>query len=175
MITILKEIFETAIKLGDYDFDKKAIEKKWLGQLPASKQDIKQAENKLKVSFPNDYKEFLLITNGYCSPNFVDPAFESVDKIDYLKNVDTSFIESRENLIPETVRKDLERSILVGGKETLVEDIFFVIIPPNLKDKRWKYWKWADWNPNEESYLNLEEYFDDMIAFMKKEIMNSNS
>lgn len=49
---------------------------------PANKDEIKVLEGKLKVSLPEDYKEFLRLKNGFVvkSPDFCELKYEGVDE-----------------------------------------------------------------------------------------------
>lgn len=49
---------------------------------PANKDEIKVLEGKLKVSLPEDYKEFLRLKNGFVvkSPDFCELEYEGVDE-----------------------------------------------------------------------------------------------
>ncbi|WP_143756529.1 SMI1/KNR4 family protein [Chryseobacterium sp. RU37D] len=42
---------------------------------------------------PEDYKDFLKITNGFSAPNTVEPTFMRVEDIDLLKNIDPELVE----------------------------------------------------------------------------------
>ncbi|QXU41067.1 SMI1/KNR4 family protein [Pedobacter sp. D749] len=69
MKKILKKISETSIKQGEFSFTTEQTETKWLGNQPATSAEIQEAEIRLGVTLPADYKEFLLITNGFTTPN----------------------------------------------------------------------------------------------------------
>lgn len=49
---------------------------------PANKDEIKVLEGKLKVSLPEDCKEFLRLKNGFAvkSPDFCELEYEGVDE-----------------------------------------------------------------------------------------------
>jgi cell wall assembly regulator SMI1 len=156
MENLLIDISEKAIKSEDFNFTSEQIENNWLGNIPASEKQIFEAENKLGVKFPEDYKEFLRITNGFSAPNDVEPSFEEIEKIDYLKNIDESIIETY-NLV------ELEHAIIVGG---ISEEQYFLLLPPKTENEKWKYWKFANWIPGEEQYSNLKDYFREVLNFI---------
>jgi len=164
MDNLLKKIAEKAIELANFEFTQEQTENKWLGTKPASETEIKLTEKRLGIEFPNDFKKFLSITNEFSAPNDIEPTFETVDKIDYLKNIDSFIIEAYSIDGIENIGKELEKSILVGG---INEEQYFLLIPPDLTTGKWKYWKFANWHPGEEECKNFESYFKDVLEFIK--------
>ena len=134
----------------------------WLGFVPAKIDEIHKAENKLGIKLPDDYKEFLEISNGFKATNSIEPTFMKVEEIDYLRNIDKFIIEAYK--LPE-----LENSILIAGKD---EEQYFLLIPPTEKHKKWKYWKFANWYPGEHEFKNLKNYFKNVLKFSKNEYQN---
>ena len=154
MDSLLKQISEKAIELGDFEFTQEQTE-------------IKLTEKRLGIEFPTDFKKFLSITNGFSAPNDIEPTFEPTDKIDYLKNIDRFIIEAYSIDGIENIGQELEKSILVGG---INEEQYFLLIPHNLTTGKWKYWKFANWHPGEEEHENLESYFKDVLEFINEQI-----
>jgi len=166
-VSQLKEISVTAIKLSPNKFTDEEREFGWLGNQPATKEAIKSAEQKLGMTLPEDYKAFLLITNGFFTPtDSTEPTFEPVENIDYLKNVDDFLIEVW--CVPELIDigQQLAKSIIIGGLE---DEQYFLLIPPADEKSEWKYWKFASWIPGEQPYKNLNDYFTSTLEFLKKE------
>nr|WP_298425479.1 hypothetical protein [uncultured Kordia sp.] len=90
------------------------------------------------MKFPNNFKQFLLISNGFSAPNDIEPNFESINKIDFLKNIDSFIIEAYCINEFEDIGKQLEKSILIAG---INQEQYFLLIPPNSTNKKWKYWR----------------------------------
>ena len=163
MNNLLKQISEKAIELADFEFTQEQTQNKWLGTKPTSETEIKQAEKRLGIELPNDYKEFLAITNGFSAPNDVEPAFEPIDKIDYLKNIDAFLIEVwNQNGIAD-IGKQLERSIIIGG---ISEEQCLLLIPPKTDSENWNYWKFSSWQPGEVEFDNMKNYLNDVLEFI---------
>ncbi|WP_298903816.1 SMI1/KNR4 family protein [uncultured Psychroserpens sp.] len=167
MNSLLKQISEKAIALGDFEFTQEQTENKWLGTKPASEAEIKLTEKRLGIEFPTDFRQFLSITNGFSAPNDIEPTLESINKIDFLKNIDSYIIEAYSVDGIENIGKQLEQSIIVGG---INQEQQFLLIPPNSTNEKWKYWKFANWHPGEEEHKNLESYFKEVLSFMKEQI-----
>lgn len=160
MKDLLLAISEKAIKYEDFNFTSEQIENNWLGTIPATEKQISEAENKLGIKLPQDYIEFLKITNGFSTPNdCVEPSFESIENIDFLKNIEPFAIEAY-SYLPE-----LQNAILIAGLE---EEQYFLLLPPESKNEEWRYWKFANWHPGEHPYENLKTYFEDVLQFIIK-------
>lgn len=162
MKELLKELSISSIQLGDIAYSEQQIKTQWLGSdSPSTKEDIQYVETRLGIKFPDDYKEFLLITNGFASTNDVEPKFEPVQKVDYLKNLDDFLVSVWKQDGTMDIGDDLERSILVGGID---EEQYFLLIPPKTNEG-WKYWKFASWIPGQEIFDNLNVYFSYVLNF----------
>jgi len=168
MKNLIKTLFLKSIELGDIKYTEEEIKSNWIGNRPTSIEIINQVERKLKISFPKDYKDLLLITNGFKTSNdAVEPSFLPIEEVDYFKNLYPEVSEFYSGEILGDIGKNLERSILVAGKN---EEQQFLLIPPKDKNGKWKYWKWAHWIPSEEEYENLEHYLNSVIEFLDDEI-----
>lgn len=163
MKNLLIEISQKATKYENLNFTTEQIEKEWLGNIPATEKEISDTEIRLGVKLPEDYKEFLSITNGFSAPIDVEPSFEKIVKVDYLKNVNEFVIEAY-SYLPE-----LETAIIIGGIE---EEQQFLLLPPKSENGKWKYWKFANWYPGEEPFDNMKEYFKDVLEFIVSEYEN---
>ncbi|WP_235855726.1 SMI1/KNR4 family protein [Flagellimonas aequoris] len=154
-----------ALKLGDIEFSKSHRDNQWLGNEPVEESKILEVESKLNVQLPNDYKEFLLISNGFAATNDIEPAFLPIEEVDYLKKLDNELIEiwTRDG-IPE-IGEQLSKSIVVGG---VMEEQYFLILPPDSKNPKWRYWKFASWIPGEEEYTSLNNYFESVLDFLNQ-------
>ena len=167
MNSLLKQISEKAIELADFEFTQEQTKNKWLGTKSACENEIQLTEKRLGIEFPTDFKQFLSITNGFSAPNDIEPTFEPINKIDFLKNIDSFIIEAYSLNGIENIGKQLEKSIIVGG---INQEQYFLLIPPNSTNEKWKYWKFANWHPGEEEHENLESYFKEVLSFLNETI-----
>jgi cell wall assembly regulator SMI1 len=158
MKKIVGELFEkiVATKYNDSVTEKKT-QSIWIGNPPATKVEINEAETRLGIKLPNEYKEFLQIANGYPTYNdTVEPSFAKVNEIQYLKDIYPEIITIWKETGNEQISSELNRSIIIGG---INEEQWFLIIPPKDQSDKWKYWMFANWIPGEIEYHNLQEYF----------------
>ena len=160
MKKILTDLFQKSLNTRDTNyFTPEQIKNNWIGNLPATRKEIEEAESRLVIKLPADYKEFLKIANGYPTYNdAVEPSFEKISEIQYLRDFDPETIQIWIKTGNAEIGKKLNQSIIIAGKQ---EEQWFLLIPPIDENDNWKYWKFASWIPGEIEYKNLTEYFLD--------------
>lgn len=164
---LLKRISELSVKSKDIQLSTKQIESNWIGNDPAKIDDIESSERNLGIRLPQDYKDFLLITNGFAATrNNTEPRFETIQCIDYLVNIDSEVVEIWNQESLKDIGQELARAILIGG---INEEQYFLIIPPKSYEEKWKYWKFASWIPGEFSFENLIDYFINVLEDLEIE------
>ncbi|MBI3233684.1 MAG: SMI1/KNR4 family protein [Bacteroidetes bacterium] len=167
MLKTLREISKKAILLGDIDVSEEVTKTKWLGIMAATEDEISITEERLNIKFPDDYIEFLKISNGFPKTSSISCSFLSVDKIDYLKTLMEDLVEIwNENDDLKEVGEALASAILIGGID---EEQQFMLIPPKSTNDQWRYWKFATWIPGEQEYTSLKEYFKSDLNFLKEQ------
>jgi cell wall assembly regulator SMI1 len=170
MKNTLQEISKLALQLGEFIFTDEQKKLKWLGEAPASIEEIEIAENRLGIQFPEDYKDLLLITNGFFTPcDSTEPTFERVENIDYLENIDAFLLEVWNKGPLADVGEQLKRAVVIAG---LNDEQYFLLIPPSSSLDKWQYWKFANWIPGEQRYESLVNYFDSVLDFLKSLIQS---
>lgn len=164
MKQVLQQISFNTIRNGEFKPSAEQVKNQWLGNSPASSEEIEKAENRLNVILPDDYKLFLENCNGFPAISFTEPTFHQVNEIDYLKNVDPQLIEIWIETGNVEEGKMLEKSIIIAGK---YEEQYFLLIPPTDPKTFWKYWKFAHWHPGEVEFQDLMSYWTDVLNFTK--------
>lgn len=162
MKKILQQVSIKAIELGDYNSEltKNQLDSLWIGYEPATEKEIDSLEKRLGIKLPKDYKDFIEITNGFFAASSVEPSFCSIEKVDYLKNVDPELYEIWISTGNVEVGNKLKTAIKVGGFD---EEQYFFLIPPSKENPNWEYWVFASWAPGETIYQSLIEYFDNVL------------
>ena len=166
MENLLKEISNLAIQLGDFEFTNNQIENNWLGTSSATTEAIEKKELELKVKLPQDYIEFLKISNGFPPTSAVDSTFLPIEEIGLLKEKDKQLVDIWCNS-GNGINEELQNAILVTKVH---EEQYFFLIPPITKNNSWQYWKFASWIPGEEPYKNIESYFQSIKEFIQDEL-----
>lgn len=170
---LLKSISIKAIELGDVEFSIDKINAQWLGNKPASDEEIQQLTERLGIQLPADYEAFLRMSNGFLASSYTEPNFMETEKVDLLRNIDSELISIWRETGNREVADLLQSSICVGGKG---EEQLFLLIPPSDLGESWTYWKFAPWIPGEEPYDNLMHYFESIDAFLSDLLdMNDSS
>ena|SRR6218665_2532993 len=166
---LLIEISSKAIELNSTYFSTEQVEHSWIGFAPANDTMIIQLEQRLKVKLPQDFKDFLLITNGFRDANGVEPSFCALSKIDYLKNVDQELIDIWNFPSDKSFTENFKSAIQVGGFD---EEQQFYLIPPGAYNTDWEYWHFAAWSPGEAVYTSLLDYFNHVLETTNQFLLN---
>ena len=166
MENLLKEISNLAIQLGDFEFTNNQIENNWLGTSSATTEAIEKKELELKVKLPQDYIEFLKISNGFPPTSAVDSTFLPIEEIGLLKEKDKQLVDIWCNS-GNRINEEIQNAILVTKVH---EEQYFLLIPPITKNNSWQYWKFASWIPGEEPYKSIEIYFQSIKEFIQDEL-----
>ncbi|HEY1872536.1 MAG TPA: SMI1/KNR4 family protein, partial [Chitinophagaceae bacterium] len=158
---LLDRISKLAIEQSTIDFSDEILRAKTLGRTPATTAEIKATEQRLKVSFPDDYKKFLLASNGFENFSYTGVTLSFIDKVDFLVNVDEQLVDIWADSMDDVVDgfgDKLKSSIVIGGLE---EEQQLLLIP--LPNKKWEYWHFSSWNPGEVVYESFRFYVEDEL------------
>jgi hypothetical protein len=163
---LLQRMSDSAIQQKDINYEKTVIKSRWLGYAPAKKSTIEATEHRLGINLPEDYKAFLLASNGFRPTGSTDVSFLPVENIGWLHDLDSQLAE----IVGQPMDKNdstraagFRRSILIGG---LSEEQQFLLVPPGGIDKKWQYWFFASWLPGQQAYPSLRFYLEYELQFM---------
>jgi SMI1 / KNR4 family (SUKH-1) len=134
--------------------------KKWLGNSPATLQQIKAAELRLNTHLPKEYIQFLKASNGFDAFELM-PELLPINKIDWLKNCDPELVEIWCDEMQEfdEFTSSLRSSLLIGG----LNDEQQVLLIPSKSKKDWECWFFASWIPGEQSYRNFRYFMENQL------------
>lgn len=139
----------------------------WIGFEGAPASEITLAEKRLGITLPEDYKDFLQITNGMRSFPLCNPALLPVDKIDFIGNIlDADTFDSLmdwpvDEKDPETFRDYLSRGIMISYYP---DEQMVWLIPFTAGDTTsWQTWFFAYWVPGERRYPGFRFYMEDKL------------
>jgi hypothetical protein len=150
-----------AIAKGNALYTQDVIRTKWLGSSGATEQKIKDAEQKLQVTLPEDYKSFLMQSNGFKPTTSVGVTILPVQQIDYLTK---DYYEMVEQWATEGYRDDndvaarFRSSILIGG---LWEEQQLLLVPDEKGG--WECWFFALWSAGETKYPGFRYYIESLL------------
>lgn len=165
---LLDKISKFAIKLEIIEFTDKILLKKSLSKPPATKEEINETEKRLKLILPDDYKEFLLISNGFECFSYTGVTLESIDKVDFLENVDQQLVDIWATSMdePDTTFGDkLRSSLIIGGHE---EEQQLLLVP--LQNNKWECWHFSSWRPGEVVYESFRFYMEGELQSLEDKL-----
>jgi hypothetical protein len=138
----------------------------WLGFPGATPAEVKLAEERLSLELPGDYKDFLLVTDGFRAFPLSNPKLLSVNKIDLVRNI----------LDPDLVDIMAGGPVGVDNDDLLEKYIFSAIlisaypdeqmiwlIPPRQKNGIWETWFYADWIPGAIRYPGFRFFMETQL------------
>lgn len=166
---LLKEMSKAAIEQNTYEFGEEQVEEKWLGHSSASDEQIKGVENRLGITLPDDYKQFLKQSNGFDCLSNIDVTVMPVERIDYLKALDKELVDIwTSEPDREEFNRQFSSSILIGGYQ---EEQQLLLVP--IADGDWECWFFAAWSPGETKYPSFRFYMEEVLTRLKEGFFDS--
>jgi hypothetical protein len=165
---LLQKLSEAAIKEDDGRFFEQDIRQSgWLGYQGATKEEISQTEERLGVTLPADFKEFLATTNGLRHVSVTSGVLLPVAEIDYLKNVEKPYIfdlllnyPPQEGEEEETYREKLHNAILISQYP---DEQQVWLVPEDRAKTHWQTWFFAPWAPGYTRFPGFRHYMEDQL------------
>jgi cell wall assembly regulator SMI1 len=155
--------------------ESKVVDRKWLGNAPASVEDIERLESRLFTKLPESYKEFLLTSNGFRSiSSFLDNLLPA-EKIDWAKNTEEAWwfdlLEQQEYEVSDeeyfnysqpqnetTFRGQYFRQALKISEWNQGMCIF---LNPIIKfGQEWEVLEYATWFPGARRYKSFKDFLN---------------
>jgi len=164
---LLKQISLKVLEKENEEYPEQVLANKWLGFSGASKEDILKTEERLNIKLPKEYRDFILASNGFYSFS-LKPTLLSVDKIDWLKNLDPQLVKSWSETayeMDEGLAKSFSNSILIGGFQEEQQ----LLLIPDTNSENWECWFFAYWVPGEIEYPNLRFYMEKALQDLEAE------
>ena len=165
---LLDNISKISIKQKTIDFSETIIKNKSLRKPPATREEISEAEKRLNLVLPDDYKKFLLASNGFECFSYTGVTLAPVDKIDFLTKVDEQLVDIWADSMDEldtTFGDKLRSSIIIGGHE---EEQQLLLIP--LHNSNWECWHFSSWRPGEIIYESFRFYMEGELQSLEDEL-----
>ena len=164
---LLQKLSDAAIKTDDESYyDQDVRQSDWIGYQGATKEEIRQAEEKLGITLPADYKDFLTTTNGLRRVSVTSGALLPVAQIDYLKNIEEPYMFDLLLDYPQkegeedAYREKLSNAILISQYP---DEQQVWLIPEDQAKTRWQTWFFAAWMPGETRYPGFRHYVEDQL------------
>lgn len=150
----------------------------WLGQPPATREQIEQAEARLRVSLPPSYRQFLAITNGWLDlGRWVGPLVPAQDvewfrlrHQDYIDEwfvgenyaghppaiPDSDYFSYGEAQLPESLRSEyLTTALQISELGRTGSEVYLLNPRITNPEGEWEAWFLAPWLPGAHRYRSF--------------------
>jgi hypothetical protein len=174
---LLKKLSQLAIGDQPDQFTHEERKSKWIGRPKANIKAIQATEKRLNIQLPDDYKAFLLASNGFS--NFAWDTFcefLSIEEIDlYKKLEDNELYDIIKNYIDDelykpnhkiTIEPYTERAILISRIPP--HELMIWLIPPIFPNTNWEAWNYAPSNPGVIRYPSFRHLMEERVHFFEE-------
>ncbi len=165
---LLEEISGEAITQEAMPFPPEVKKSNGLGCAPALPIELEEAVQRLGASIPDDYRRFLLASNGFLAPSSTSVRVFAIDEVKWLRDARPDQVRIWDQPATQDIYRSLEKSLLIGdldGEQQL-------LLVPSGSDKdvdRWECWLFASWIPGEERYPSFRAYMEEVLLDLQRD------
>jgi hypothetical protein len=169
---LLAEISKRAIAKddGDMEYSPDAKRTQWLGHTGASARAIREAESRLGVQLPEDYKSFLRTSNGFEPVRSTSVQLSAISEVKTLAEVYPDLLEAWSLPGLEEVHRGLKRSLIIGDLEGEQQ---LLLVPPDTSETSntaaTECWFFASWVPGEHRYSSFRAYMEQTLQDLNRD------
>jgi hypothetical protein len=161
---LLRQIGARAIKRGEMSYSENAKKKNWLGCQGASVQAIQEAEHRLGVQLPEDYKSFLQASNGFEPIDSTGVRLSPVGIVNWLANTYPDLLQAWNLPGLEKEHAALKQSLLIGDLDGEQQLLLVPLQNSKITSERdWQCWFFAHWVPGEIRYSGFRAYMEHVL------------
>lgn len=171
---LLKKLSDLAIAFEEEAFSIEERETRWIGRSAASEEAIHATEKRLGLSLPDDYKDFLKISNGLSAFPMDHPALIAVEEIDWYKKLEEPELYDLLKIYWDMEAEDEEATIEPYTQRALLisyipDDQMIWLIPPIDETQDWQTWYFAAWLPGERRYPSFRHFMEKCILTLEEQ------
>jgi hypothetical protein len=144
--------------------DPKILQSRWLGYTGATNESITSLEEKLGLSLPPSYREFLKVTNGFRQPTNLVPKIYSTNEVEWFSSkhqeVIDIWLEDEENILidePDFFAQYLPHTIQISAEEWGGDAVYLLNPKIISEDGEWEAFYFASWIPGANRYSSFWE------------------
>lgn len=119
------------------------------------------------LPLPDDYINFLKITNGFSQFSVIDSGFNQSNEVDYLRNRLPETFKSWENSYFPEFETTLGSAIIIAGIEN--DEQQFLLIPPTNTREKWRFLEFSNWALGETKYTSIRHYLEETLELVTKD------
>ncbi len=167
---LLKELNDAMLAMEDEDgrIDPSRRASGWLGNPPATEEQVTALENRIGRRLPDSYRTFLRVTNGWSNLSPFIYELWPAERICWLVDFDPLFAKSGSisamDCQPdyESVPRFPDGTHLIDCLALSAYDDGIVLLNPRIQtaDGEWEAWFMANWVPGEEAYASFWELME---------------
>jgi len=122
------------------------IEKRWLGEPPATEEQIVAAEERLGIRLPPSYRAFLKVSNGWHYPTYAITRLASVQEIGPTRDLDPVLVNAwaDNSSRPES---DLPNTVLVSIPSDYDDGDRLMLNPQSVQNGEMEAWSFSNAYP----------------------------
>jgi len=138
------------------------IKERWLGEPPATDEQIAEAEQRLGVKLPPSYVAFLKVSNGWHYPNPFVARVAGTEELGYLRDIDPDLISAwnsgydseavEEASGQEWPEKHLANTILINVPSDFDDASNLMLNPATVQDGEMEAWFFSSWTPGADAH-----------------------
>jgi hypothetical protein len=132
------------------------VQESWLGELPASEQQVAALENRLSRGLPPSYRSFLATSNGFQQQSPFIHRLYGADEVDWFGAQNKAWAEAYRETYPK-----LASCLQVSD----VGDAAVVLLNPDVvsHDGEWQTYFFANWIPGARTFPSFRKFMEEEL------------
>ena len=119
------------------------IEARWLGEPPASDEQIVEAERRLGIRLPPSYRAFLKISNGWFHPSLAVSRMASIEEVTFTRDSHSDMVEAWAELAERDwieAERDLAATLMISKLSDFDQGARLMLNPVRIRDGEMDAW-----------------------------------
>ncbi|MBL7974415.1 MAG: SMI1/KNR4 family protein, partial [Candidatus Kapabacteria bacterium] len=139
---LLQDLSNVSVKLNDMNHSNDIISSEWLGASPCTLEDIRNTEQRLGITLPEDLKSFYLTSNGFLQPSYTQTSVFPIAKITRL-DIEEYLGYNILKYYPRDFVNKLKSAFIIGDGDNKHQ--YLLLVPDTNQKSKWIYMKYGSW------------------------------
>lgn len=157
---LLQDLSNVSVKLNDMNHSNDIISSEWLGASPCTLEDIRNTEQRLGITLPEDLKSFYLTSNGFLQPSYTQTSVFPIAKVTRL-DIEEYLGYNILKYYPRDFVNKLKSAFIIGDGDNKHQ--YLLLVPDTNQKSKWIYMKYGSWMGGESYYETITDYFGIMF------------